>query len=868
MKKLIPLLLFFIMIFNDLYGQYDNAFYNALLLRKIDAGQLQILLSILNDSDLLKKANINIIPIDQAKIQDLKGFISDPLQKDVPDLKVLSDLFQLSTQVLSSKDVLNKFKSDLESKITVLKIDLSKNKKLDDFNIDRDCEYIYKDFLNFTGIDQSTFLPGVGLTDTNKICDDLKKIVSLQNQKNTDLTTLEATIVKLNTILTKISKIDPATIENYKVQNIVSTELVDVLPSSYEVQEKLDNSINATQTPFSLSQAAIIDALTTYIIQSVKEGLVSDVFETILTDDLKKNLKLFFPKTVHHLENLKSANMDLSNFNSSLQKLFKEDLKDILVNLTKEENLKGTVLESLLHNNIYKYFKVAAIAADNLSKGIHPIDLLPLLEKNLEYELQSSPDLQKFFDNVGIPASDLSSREKIEKFLDSKKLNYSDLLKKTSDNDIESLINSFTNPGKLKKDYDDYEEISQSLSYLNNIKEFSDNFENLKNYVKFFNIIQKNLRDTVKAVTKNINTIWVNFSMLDKIDITKDPKAAALFVKMLFAEFDKAGIGKVDFIARLRDSLERGENLVQDKYKQFHRAITQTLITINKFQKTLSKLTANSSGSSSKDYEEYIEGFGDVIFSLDENFTGTVYTTPLINENVKLLFKNCLEIYKSISNRSYTTILPGMLTILNYTGILKNENAKNFVNDDLIKYLTFFTEVSSASSQEDLYNSLTKNFVKRGDYIRKRDNTFTFGLGSYPGLSYSFYSKSPDGTKLSNQIATSVPVGLEASFGNINIFGKFSVGIYLSVLDIGAPFRFKLNSGNPLPAEITFKQVFSPGVFLRLPEVPYLNQIKILMGLQYLPELHDIDSNGEQTTYKNVKNFGIYVTYDIPLFYF
>lgn len=96
-----------------------------------------------------------------------------------------------------------------------------------------------------------------------------------------------------------------------------------------------------------------------------------------------------------------------------------------------------------------------------------------------------------------------------------------------------------------------------------------------------------------------------------------------------------------------------------------------------------------------------------------------------------------------------------------------------------------------------------------------------------------------------------------------------SIALFISVFDFGAPFRYRIDSDKPLPSDINFKQLFSPGVFIRFPEISPLHQIKILAGIQILPQVNNIDESGnaiEQTGDR--KRFGVYLTYDIPLFFF
>ncbi|MEL6925875.1 MAG: hypothetical protein AAFO94_17670, partial [Bacteroidota bacterium] len=86
-----------------------------------------------------------------------------------------------------------------------------------------------------------------------------------------------------------------------------------------------------------------------------------------------------------------------------------------------------------------------------------------------------------------------------------------------------------------------------------------------------------------------------------------------------------------------------------------------------------------------------------------------------------------------------------------------------------------------------------------------------------------------------------------------------SGSLYFPLIDLGAVVLFRLgDSEEALPTDITFQQIFSPGLLYAhgLPNVP----ISIMGGFQISPQLRKIN---EQKA--NAFRFNLGVTVDLPL---
>ena len=92
-----------------------------------------------------------------------------------------------------------------------------------------------------------------------------------------------------------------------------------------------------------------------------------------------------------------------------------------------------------------------------------------------------------------------------------------------------------------------------------------------------------------------------------------------------------------------------------------------------------------------------------------------------------------------------------------------------------------------------------------------------------------------------------------------------SHSLFISALDLGAPFsyRFVNDSAEGLPENITWEQIFSPGVFyvFGFKNTP----LALSTGIQYTPLLRKIETQNILDD-ENVVRISMALTVDIPIF--
>ncbi|MDQ3018979.1 MAG: hypothetical protein M3R36_00160 [Bacteroidota bacterium] len=371
-KTILFLLFIFTILFQDLsFGQ--NAFSDAILISKNRTEYLENITMILQpefQGQYTEKQKFDL--------ENLQKFLINPWDPDVVKLnfKVVLDIAKIILNFDQLEKSYQKRKKLLEEGLIVLSETL--NKKRDELK-------------NLVVTDSLTLIAITNLEN------EIKKLDEEQNINQNE-------IKKLNESIDKIleTKDNTAIInyEEFKVSLENKSNVISQLgkDNEAEVQETVSDA------HFSISQAALIEAIGNAIIEQVKEQVINNLLENVLskkinlTDGgsttLKTELEVLFPKTINLLSNLKenSTGNYYTNLNTTLKNAFNEDLKEILNNVTNEKRLKESKILGRLvfdetgnyKNDILTYLKLAQALIENIKNGFHPVELIPLLKTYLE----------------------------------------------------------------------------------------------------------------------------------------------------------------------------------------------------------------------------------------------------------------------------------------------------------------------------------------------------------------------------------------------------------------------------------------------------------------------------------------------------
>ncbi|MEM8582889.1 MAG: hypothetical protein AAGF87_01405 [Bacteroidota bacterium] len=219
--------------------------------------------------------------------------------------------------------------------------------------------------------------------------------------------------------------------------------------------------------------------------------------------------------------------------------------------------------------------------------------------------------------------------------------------------------------------------------------------------------------------------------------------------------------------------------------------------------------------------------------------------------------------------------------------------------NEIFRYGAFLAAVVESQSSDDIKNAIRAIALPSGSYSIKRKSFANISLNAYPGLTGGMeYISNSLGNDVAPNFGFTAPVGLAFSWGYKSKFrprrfapdgwvegdplapayvryqtriqrspqlpdGRYLNGasgsLFFPLIDLGALVLFRLDGSNePLPEDVGFQQVFSPGVayahgFANLP-------LSISAGMQLSPQLRRF---GDEPANSFRFNFGLLV--DLPM---
>jgi hypothetical protein len=307
------------------------------------------------------------------------------------------------------------------------------------------------------------------------------------------------------------------------------------------------------------------------------------------------------------------------------------------------------------------------------------------------------------------------------------------------------------------------------------------------------------------------------------------------------------------------------------EYTRFKNHYQLIIDNLNMMQKQL----VNLKNIPDKKNPNYISEFTKLIDTSIDMFTKTIELTLIENSNnhkdylsflnkIKPVAKDIKAITSNISEKNYGESLLLSLSFLKHlTGI----DNKNPLIKEISFYGNFLVDITNASelendSSEQLTIILEKYALPVGSYRIKRRRKYSIDLAAYPGVTFGYeFSESK-----SQNFGITAPIGF--SFSTKNHHSKTpssSSSIFVSALDIGAPFTYRLtnDSAEGLPENISWEQIFSPGIHYvyGLKKSPF----SVSAGFQYAPLLRKIELNNIIEN-RNILRFNISFVVDIPIF--
>lgn len=228
---------------------------------------------------------------------------------------------------------------------------------------------------------------------------------------------------------------------------------------------------------------------------------------------------------------------------------------------------------------------------------------------------------------------------------------------------------------------------------------------------------------------------------------------------------------------------------------------------------------------------------------------------------------------------------------------IKNYEKLQALIKQMSYYGNFMVDIINADSTTRIKEIINKYAQPVGSYKIKRKSLFSAGLNAYPGLFGAFETDFKTSKSHAWVTGVTAPIGFSFNWGfrkTVNLNDKncvkvkmkkcgentgnmvykslhgSSTSIFLSIVDIGAPFTYSWNNSNDtlngFPEAITLEQIFAPGLYFvyGIKNAP----LSIKIGGQLAPLLGKIENENNVIRDINAWRFGITLTVDIPVLNF
>lgn len=364
--------------------------------------------------------------------------------------------------------------------------------------------------------------------------------------------------------------------------------------------------------------------------------------------------------------------------------------------------------------------------------------------------------------------------------------------------------------------------------------------------IKLVNLFTKNL-----TKTKNNKKQWLNTNDISSLSsqnkkylfgwIYQESKSTQLIPVIHQLDNIDEFVSKyqyiIDYMIQIQKSIHTLETLVNKNEKVYRANFTElTSDVIN----LVSLATEN-------------------VFS--ENIPTTLQRRTFISK-IKPISRDIQNLILSVGEKSYGESLLNTISLLKDITNVEDDNP-------LIKNVSFYgnflvdlVNASNEKNSDHIKFILDKYTLPISSYRIKRQKNFTIDIAAYPGINLGYeFSESK-----SASFGIAAPIGFSFSKkNNKEKVSSSSSSLFVSVVDIGAPFTYRLanDSAEGLPDNITWKQIFAPGLYY----VYGINKspFAISFGFQYAPLLRKIETNNVLKN-ENIFRTQLGITVDIPIF--
>ena len=189
-------------------------------------------------------------------------------------------------------------------------------------------------------------------------------------------------------------------------------------------------------------------------------------------------------------------------------------------------------------------------------------------------------------------------------------------------------------------------------------------------------------------------------------------------------------------------------------------------------------------------------------------------------------------------------------------------------------YGPMLAQLASADSPEAVQQTLQAAAAPVGSHRGKKGSgARSYGVNAFVGGQGGFEWVAADPNESHTQGGLFAPVGFEASFG---FGGGGSLGLFMSIADLGALMTVRSGGSQVIDttsdrtvesgAEIGFKQVLAPGIFITLGVTKHL-PVTLGTGVSVHPDLRRVTGEGSVES-TSTKRWILFAAADMPIFRF
>ena len=384
----------------------------------------------------------------------------------------------------------------------------------------------------------------------------------------------------------------------------------------------------------------------------------------------------------------------------------------------------------------------------------------------------------------------------------------------------------------------------------------------IQQVITIANIFSQNLR------ANGGRSGWVEWKELTKL---REGNIFQLFLGLLMIKEDS--IMQSSFGANYLDKVKTNWHPFFQIYENIEK-IQAKVDNINEKIKRKEELDLATFNSYLEDVLSIIEG-GYRITQLLKSGDTSSQLSPELTIYVALI-KSLLAISQELVDKNYAKAIVNMISILEKTLGKKHKTTLAFA-----RYGNLMIAMMQAKDSDEALAALEAVALPVGSYRIKRSHPFDISLNAYAGGMGAFekFRGAEFNQFLENNpekdiqdledpqfvFGFSAPVGLAFSWGNNQNEKdqRSSFTAFAQLVDIGAVVSFRIQDQTSLLPEVSFKNIFAPGIYgiYGIRNSP----IAIGFGLQYGPELRKITAESANLGAKAIR-YGLFLDVDIPVF--